>query len=188
LVSMFASIRPKLQMRLIITMLIMAICVVPLSTMEPFSEAINDRLQSFTNLENDNSAQIRQKIYEDGLNSALSNGLGNGIGNTFIIDKDGKLVSIVIDSGILDTFFTLGWFGAIPYIGGLIMLLLKVLQAMEFRYDTFMAACRAIGIACVMGIPIFSIMIGSSGMFLWGFLAIAFAGHKYHQHQLINRV
>lgn len=188
LLSMFTSIRPKLQMRLIITMLIMVICVLPLTTMEPFASAINTRLETFSNLEKDDSTQIRQKIYEDGLNSALSNGLGNGIGNTFIVNEDGILVSLVIDSGILDILFTLGWFGAIFYVGALILLLLKVLQALEFRYDTFMAAARAIGISCLMGMPIFSIMLGSSGMFLWGFLAIALAGHKYHQHQLINRV
>ncbi len=188
LLSMFTSIRPKLQMRLIITMLIMVICVLPLSTMEPFASAINTRLQTFSNLEKDDSTQVRQKIYEEGLNSALSNGLGNGIGNTFVVNEDGILVSLVIDSGILDIFFTLGWFGAIFYVGALILLLLKVLQALEFRYDSFMAAARAIGISCLMGMPIFSIMLGSSGMFLWGFLAIALAGHKYHQHQLINRV
>ena len=188
LLSMFTSIRPKLQMRLIITMLLMALCVIPLSTMEPFASAINTRLQTFSNLEKDDSAQIRQKIYEDGLNNALSNGLGNGIGNTFVVNDKGVLESLVIDSGILDIFFTLGWFGAVFYVGGLILLLLKVVQASEFRYDTFMAAARAIGISCVMAMPIFSIMLGSSGMFMWGFLAIAFAGHKYHQHQLINRV
>ncbi|MEA5571600.1 O-antigen ligase family protein [Calothrix sp. UHCC 0171] len=188
LLAMFTSIRPKLQMRLIITMLIMALCVIPLSTMEPFADAINDRLQTFSNLEKDDSTQVRQKIYENGLNSALSNVLGNGIGNTFIVNKEGKLESIVVDSGILETFITLGWFGAVIYVGGLVLLLLKVLQATELQYDTFLAAARAIGFGCVIGIPIFSIMLGNSGMIMWSFLAIALAGHKYYQHQLINRV
>ncbi|AFZ00870.1 hypothetical protein [Calothrix sp. PCC 6303] len=186
LLGMITSIKPRLQMRLMITIIIMALCVVPLSTMEPFATAINTRLQSFTNLENDDSAQIRQKIYEEGLNNAITNVMGNGIGNTFIINKEGVLESIVVDSGILETFFTLGWLGAIPYVSGLLLLMVKVLQATESRFDTFMAASRAIGIACVTGIPIFSIMLGFSGIFLWAFLALALAGHNYYQRQAKN--
>ncbi len=185
--SMFASMRPKMQMRLIISALLIAICVVPLSTMEPFGDTISDRLETFTNLENDNSAQVRQKIYEEGLNSAMSNVLGNGVGNTFVFDEtEGKWITIVIDSGILDTFFTLGWIGAIPYVAGLFLLLIKVIQIEEIRLDPFLASSRSIAIGCVFGIPIFSIMIGFSGILMWSFLAIALAGHKYYQQQKIS--
>jgi hypothetical protein len=89
----------------------------------------------------------------------------------------------VIDSGFLDTFFTLGWFGAIPYLGGMILLFLQVLQYSEIRSDAFMAASRAVGIACFVSLPGGSAMLGFSGMILWGFLAIVMAAHKYHQHQ-----
>ncbi|MGH7998961.1 MAG: O-antigen ligase domain-containing protein, partial [Brasilonema sp.] len=84
LLSMLASMKPRLQMRLFVTILVMGICVVPLTTMEPFAEAINTRLETLTTLENDDSANVRKKIYEDGLTKALTNPLGNGIGNTFI--------------------------------------------------------------------------------------------------------
>lgn len=180
---MVTSMRPRLQMRLMLTVLIMVFCVLPLSTMEPFSDAINSRLQSFTNLEDDDSAKVRQKIYEDGLNRALTNSLGNGIGNTFVVDDRGILVPIVVDSGILDTFFTLGWFGALPYICGLILISIKMLQLPDLRRDPFMASCRAISIACISSIPIGSTMLGFSGMFLWGFAALALAGHKSHEQQ-----
>lgn len=186
--SMLTSMRPKMQMRLVISALILSICVVPLSTMEPFGDVISQRLMSFTNLENDNSAQVRQKIYEDGLNAALTNVLGNGIGNTFIFDeKEGKWISVVVDSGIIETFITLGWIGGIPYIAGLMLLLFKVLQVEEIRFDSFIASSRAIGIGCVLGIPIFTIMIGFSGLFMWGFLAICLAGQKYYQQQIASQ-
>jgi hypothetical protein len=187
LLGMITSIKPRLQMRLMATIIVMALCVLPLSTMEPFATAINTRLQSLTNLEKDDSAQVRQKIYETGLSNAISNGMGNGIGNNFVLNKDGILESIVIDSGILDIFFTLGWLGAIPYVSGLVLLMVKALQATESRSDTFMAASRAIGIACVTGIPVFSIMLGFSGMFLWPFLALTLAGHNYYQRQAANQ-
>lgn len=183
LLSMLTSIKPRLQMRLLVTILVMAICVVPLTTLEPFSKAINSRLQTLTALDQDNSANVRKEIYEDGLSKALTNGLGNGIGNTFFVADDGTLKPVVIDSGFLDTFFTLGWFGAIPYLGGMILLFLQVLQYSEIRADAFMAAARAVGIGCFVSLPGGSAMLGFSGMILWSFLAIVMAAHKYHQHQ-----
>jgi hypothetical protein len=183
LLTILTSLKPRLQMRLIVTILVMGLCVVPLVTMEPFADAINSRLQTLSNLEEDDSAKVRQKIYENGINSALTNALGNGIGNTFIVDKSGKILPIVIDSGILEMFFTLGWFGAIPYLGGLILLLFKVLQYSEFRFDPFMAAARAIGIGCFVALPGGSSMLGFSGLVFWSFLALTMAAHKYYQHQ-----
>ncbi|MCX7593418.1 MAG: O-antigen ligase domain-containing protein, partial [Fischerella sp.] len=181
--TLLSSLKPHIQMRLIVTILVMAICVVPLATIEPFSEVIANRLETFSNLDKDSSAQARQGIYERGVNKALTNYLGNGIGNTFIVNEKGVLEPIVIDSGILDTFFTLGWFGAVFYLGGLILLLFQVFQYSELRIDPFMAAARAIGLACVTTLPIGSGMLGVSGMILWGFLAIVMAAHKYYVHQ-----
>jgi hypothetical protein len=183
LLTLMTSLKVRLQMRLVITLVIMALCVLPLTTMEPFASTISDRIETFTNLENDSSAKIRQQIYEDGLNAALTNALGNGIGNTFIVNEEGVLEPIVVDSGVLDSFFTLGWFGAVMYLGGMILLIFKILQSSEFRSDSFMAATRAIALACILAMPGFSIMLGFSGMFIWGFLGITFAAHKYHQHQ-----
>jgi hypothetical protein len=187
LLTMFGSLKPRLQMRLIVTILVMAICVIPLVTMEPFADAINTRLQTLSNLEKDDSARVRQKIYEDGIGKALTNALGNGIGNTFIIDKDGILRPIVIDSGILEIFFTLGWFGATFYLGGLILLLYEILQYTEFRFDSFMSASRAIAIGCMVALPGGSAMLGLSGVILWCFIALTMAGHKYYVHQRITR-
>ncbi len=183
LISMLISIKARLQMRLVITILVMAICVVPLTTMDPFAKSINSRLESLSTLDKDDSANVRKKIYEDGLSNALTNVLGNGIGNTFIVDQDGILRPIVIDSGILETFFTLGWVGAILYLGAMIMLFFIGFQYTEFRSDPFMAASRAIALGSVSALPAGSSMIGSSGLFLWGFLALMMAAHKYYQHQ-----
>lgn len=181
--TLLSSLKPKIQMRLMVTVLVMAICVVPLTTMEPFSEAIATRLETLSNLEKDNSAQVRQEIYRDGFTKAMTNILGNGIGNTFIVNEKGVLEPIVIDSGILDMFFTLGWFGAIFYLGGLILLLFQVFQFTEPSFDPFMAAARAIALASFASLPLGSAMLGVSGMMLWGFLAIVLAGHKYYVKQ-----
>lgn len=90
---------------------------------------------------------------------------------------------MVIDSGILDMFFTLGWFGAIFYMGGLILLIISVSSYGEGRFDSFISAARAIGISSSTQLIIGSGMLSVAGMVLWGFLAMAMAGHKYYQHQ-----
>jgi hypothetical protein len=162
------------------TIFIMALCVIPLTQIKEFSEPITSRFETFSQLEKDDSAKVRQKIYEDGLNSALTNGLGNGVGNTFIVNKKGVLEPIVIDSGILDMFFTLGWFGGIFYLVAIFMAFAKLFQYSEYRFDTFMAASRAISVGMLSTLLGNSGMLGMPGMVLWGFIALAMAGHKYH--------
>ena len=183
IVSFFGSLKSQLQIRLIITFLVMALCVLPLMTVEEISEPILDRFESFGTLENDDSARVRQQIYEEGLNKALTDPLGNGIGNTFIVDEKGELVPLVVDSGFLDTFFTLGWFGVIFYLGGLLLLIYKIFQFTEVRFDAFMAASRGISIGMIFTLLGNSGMLGVSGMVMWGFFAMVLAGHKYHVAQ-----
>ncbi|MEM9922472.1 MAG: O-antigen ligase family protein [Cyanobacteria bacterium P01_D01_bin.50] len=183
LVTLFGSLKSASQIRLITVILLMVLCVVPLTTIEPFSETITKRFETFSNLEDDDSAQVRQKIYEEGLNKAITNGLGNGVGNTFVVNEKGVLEPIVIDSGLLDIFFTLGWFGAVFYLGGMMLLVSQVLQFTECRFDSFMAASRGIGIAMISTLAGNSGMLGVAGMVLWGFLALALAGHNYHIHE-----
>lgn len=183
LVTLFSSLKARSQMQLMVVIFLMVLCIIPLTTIEPFSETITQRFETFSNLEKDDSAQVRQKIYEEGLNQAVTNGLGNGVGNTFTVNEQGILEPIVIDSGFLDTFFTLGWFGAVFYLGGMLLLVYQVLQFTECRFDSFMAASRGIGIGMISTLAGNSGMLGVAGMVLWGFLGIALAGHNYHVHE-----
>ncbi|MBA3921665.1 MAG: O-antigen ligase domain-containing protein [Nostocaceae cyanobacterium] len=181
--SLLSTLKPKLQMRLMLTILVLVLCVVPLTTIEPFSKIISERFQSFSNLKQDQSYNDREANYDRKLSLALSNGLGNGIGGTWVLnEKNGKLEPIVIDSGILDTFFALGWFGTIPYFGGMMMILYKLYQGSESRNDSFANAARSIGLSVFLQLIFSSLMLGLSGIVLWGFMGIGMAANKYHQH------
>ncbi|MDJ0732506.1 MAG: O-antigen ligase family protein [Nostocaceae cyanobacterium] len=186
LLSLLTNLKPKLQMRLMLTILIMALCVVPLTTVEPFSEVISDRFETFTNIEKDQSFMDRSENYERNLNVALSTALGNGIGGTWMVDDDGKLIQIVLDSGILDTFFALGWFGAIPYLGAIIILLHNLFQGSEGRSDSFASASRSICIAIFFQLIFSSLMISLAGVVFWGFLGMGMAAKKYYLQQRVN--
>ena len=116
--TLLSSLRSGAQMRLVATIMVMALCVVPLTLVEPFSEVIGSRLESFTAGGDDSSAEDRSDTYRENFGIALSNPYGRGLGGTWIVNEAGRLERVALDSGILEAFFTLGWFGAIPYIGG----------------------------------------------------------------------
>ncbi|ALF51742.1 glucose-6-phosphate isomerase [Nostoc piscinale CENA21] len=187
-ILIMGSVKAKIQMRLIAIVVVMALCVIPLTTIEPISDVVSARLESFSNLENDTSFRDRSGSYDRNLGIALSNVLGNGLGNIWKVnEKTGQIEVFVIDSGILDMFFTLGWFGAIFYLGGLILILVSVIQYSEARFDSFVSAARAIGISSCAQLIIGSGMLSVSGMILWGFLAMAMSAHKYYQHEKITK-
>jgi hypothetical protein len=183
-IMIMGSVKARIQMRLITIILVMAMCVIPLATIEPLSTVIGSRLETFYNLQEDGSFKDRSGSYDRNLSLALSNALGSGLGNIWKVnEKTGQIEVVVIDSGILDMFFTLGWFGAIPYMGGLILMLFSVSQYSEARFDSFVSAARAIGISASTQLLIGSGMLSVAGMILWGFLAMTMAAHKYYQHQ-----
>ena len=184
IIIILGSVNARIKMRLIMIILVMAMCVVPLLNIEPISEVVTTRLESFSNLQKDTSFLERSKSYDRNLNLALSTALGNGLGNIWKVnEKTGQIEVIVIDSGILDMFFTLGWFGAIPYLGGLLLMLFSVSNHTEGKLDSFVSAARAIGISSCAQLIIYSGMLSVSGMIMWGFLAMAMAAHKYYQQQ-----
>ncbi|MHC5718275.1 MAG: O-antigen ligase domain-containing protein, partial [Nostoc sp.] len=186
IIMIMGSVKAQIQMRLITIILVMAICVVPLTTIEPISGVLAARLETFSNIQEDGSFKDRSGSYDKNLGLALSNGLGNGLGNIWKVnEKTGQIEVVVIDSGILDMFFTLGWFGAIFYMGGLILLIISVSNYREGRFDSFVSAARAIGISSSAQLVIGSGMLSVAGMILWGFLAMAMAGHKYYSNPQI---
>ncbi|MEB3339123.1 MAG: O-antigen ligase domain-containing protein [Leptolyngbyaceae bacterium] len=183
LLAAITSLKAHLQMRLLITLLVMALGVLPLVTMPPFSETIQSRLQTFTNPQQDQSYSDRTAGYRESLNAAFSQFLGQGFGNTEIENN----YSIgVRDSALLDMFFSLGWFGSIPYFGGLCLLSFALLQCVEAKVDGFINAARAIAFGVLAQFGFGSVMLGVTGMLLWGFAAMAMAGHRYYQQQQIG--
>lgn len=187
-VSLITNLRPKLQIRLVITAIVLMLCVVPLATIEPFGKVISERIETISNIQEDQSFNDRSNNYDEKLGIALSSVLGKGIGGTWIIDKDGKLVNIVLDSGILDTFFALGWFGAIPYLGAMIFILINSFQGSETRHDTFACTARSASLGIFFQMIFSSLMLGLSGVTLWGFMGLAMAAKKYNSSQIAGRV
>lgn len=183
LVTLLTSMKARLQQRLIISILVMAVCIVPLATIEPFSEVINTRLQSFSDIQKDTSANDRAATYEKQLSLALSDFLGKGLGGTYAINSEGQLEQVILDSGVLDMFFTLGWFGAMPYLGGIVLIIYTLLQNVELRLDSFASAARAISIGVLVQMPLGNTIVSLPGMVFWSFVAMCMAARNYYQYQ-----
>jgi hypothetical protein len=174
LLTLLTSLKPRIQKRIIISLTISIILLIPLSQMPPFSEFISSRFDTFSNLEEDNSANARLGKFQETSNDALVSFLGQGIG--------GK----ALDNGILSSLFDLGWFGSIFYFGGMSLLFLKVFQKTQIVLDPFINASRAISFSVLMQIPLGRSHIEAQGLILWSFLSIAIAGIKYYHHKNDN--
>lgn len=172
------SLKPRLQMRLIVTILVMAVCVIPLVNMQPFSGAIAARLQTFSNTQNDVSYNQRLEGYGQILGDALAEIPGNGLGFVLANDSLGSN-----DSGILSMLFNLGWFGTIPYLGGMILLFFSLFRGTEGQSDPFMSASRAISLGVFAQIGLGSSTLALSGVVMWSFAGIALAAQRFYRHQ-----
>jgi hypothetical protein len=173
LVALLGFLKGIVQMRFIAMLLVIAILVVPLSTVEPFAQVIQSRLTTLTNVGDDQSAKDRAGLYALMIDDALKEFIGSGNGTL------GPM-----DSGVLEMIFTLGWFGSIPYVGGLLLLLYSMFQGSKSSTsDPFACATRAITFGFLPMLAGSNVIIGISGMVFWGFLGIGMAAIKYHQHQ-----
>ena len=177
LLTLASSLKAKYQQRLITIVLLIAVLVVPLATMEQFSEKLGGRFTTLSNLEQDRSALVRQETFQNEIGSAITNVVGDGIGTPGM------------DSALLSTLNSLGWFGTIFYSSGLLLLVFKLFQGYDNESNLFLSTSRAIVVSCLVRIPVNgSAISGVGGMLLWGFLGLAMASQKYYQHQRVVKV
>ncbi len=170
LVALLGFLKGIVQMRFIAMLLVIAILVVPLSTVEPFAQVIQSRLTTLTNVGDDQSAQDRAGLYALMIEDALKEFIGKG---------NGTLAPI--DSGVLEMILTLGWLGSIPYVGGLLLLFYSLFQGSKSSTsDRFASATRAIAFGFVPMLAGSNVIVGISGMVFWGFLGLEMAANKYH--------
>jgi hypothetical protein len=170
LLSLIFSLKAQLQLRLIITIIVIAVGLIPLTIVEPFGQLIRSRLETFSSIENDQSAIERQADFNTLSNSALTSFIGQGISGQRL------------DSAIFSMLLELGWIGTLCYAGGIALLTFKLFQSNSSGFDPFIASAKAIVISALVRLPINVPMLGSSGLLLWGFLGIGLAGIKYHHH------
>ena len=174
------SLKGRLQRNVIISILIATIVVAPLTAIEPFSSLIGSRFETFSDPTEDVSYQARVEGLNELIGPALTEYVGQGLGTR--LDTTTSSIG-AYDNGLLLMVFSLGWFGSIPYLIGIGLLFIKLLQSPEGRSDTFFSAARAIALGSfVVQIGLNPATIESFGMIIWGFVGISMAGHNYSLH------
>ncbi|WP_341731316.1 O-antigen ligase domain-containing protein [Microcoleus sp. EPA2] len=176
LVALLGFIKGVVQIRLISLLIVIAILVVPLSTIEPFSQVIQSRVTSLTNVKDDQSAKDRAGLYSIMIDDALNEYIGKG---------NGTLTPI--DSGLIEMILTLGWLGSIPYISGMFLLFYSLFQGSKSSTaDSFASATRAIALGFLPMLAGSNVIVGIAGMVFWGFLGLGMAANKYHSHHILS--
>lgn len=181
-----AAHRGRSRVRLIATLLVTGLIVYPLLSFGPVAEVIGTRLQTFGDLQQDQSFGERLQLYSEFASQAVFNPLGEGLGSvgdvTKLSTEGGELGQLgVFDSGVMLIPLVLGWPGALLYVGGLIWLLFYALRGTK-RPDLFAAASRGI-VAAMLSLSISGgVTTGLAGALLWYFLGLAIAARMFHSH------
>ncbi len=177
ILTLITSLRPSFQIRFVIMISVIALLIVPLTNLDPYSEIITSRLESFYDLAGDDSFQDRAGGFGDLIGSAISQILGNGLG--FVLQHRSLGAN---DSGIFTMLFTLGWFGTIFYLSGLALLVFKVFSKSSNHNDPLVNIFRSICLGTIVQFGLGPVMIGIYGVILWGFLGMTLAGQTYYKN------
>jgi hypothetical protein len=177
--------RRRSSPRVLATIVIMGLIALPLLTVGPVAETVNERAQTITNLQQDNSFQARLEFYSDFLTLALLNVSGAGLGSTGLAtklsDPTGELGELAnFDSGIMNIPFVLGWPGTLLYVGGLACLVFYAWRGVGSRSDLFLATCNGIVIALLAQLIFSNSLEGVGGMVFWSFLGLSLSAGTYY--------
>lgn len=177
--------RGSLRPRLLASLLVVGLVALPLLTIGPVADTVNQRLETISNLGEDVSFRERLEFYSEFLPRAAFNVEGEGLGSTGIAtklgDERGNLGKLgVFDSGIMSVPFVLGWPGSLLYTGGLVWLLAYALGGGNPKTDAFAAASKGIAVAVLVQLLFDNTLINVSGMVFWSFLGLALASRVYY--------
>ncbi len=189
LILFVASLKERQQIKIIVTISLLVIIIIPLATLDPFANVISSRLETFSDLENDTSFNNRLEHFDSTIDYALSEFTGWGlIGSEGIFTGDELGASSDStsdnassnDNGYLVLLVSLGVVAIIPYVSGLLLILLNLFSISAVPLDPFAIVARSVAFASVVRVVTSNISIGEFAMPIWGFFGIAIAARKYY--------
>lgn len=160
LIYPLAMLDGKSRLRLIAGVICLVGLCMPLTMIDAISGRLMTRLESITNLSNDNSYQARSVFYTNFASIALTDIAGQGIGSVGLGAKladDPTQVSGSIDSGLVEVCLVMGWPGTLLYATGVFVLIWRAFVAsLAQSKDRF--AISGVGVA----LSIFAMMVMSN--------------------------
>jgi hypothetical protein len=174
--------RKRSRVRLLAAACGTAIVVLPTVTLSPLDKVVAARMDTFSDLQDDDSYQQRREFYLEFLAVAVTTVEGAGIGSVGVSTKltyTGQPSRFAnFDSGIMQIPFVLGWFGSAAYLAGLFLLVRSALAA-GAAIDPVAAAAQAVVLSFLALMVFANSLIAPEGTTFWTFLGLALAAHRY---------
>jgi hypothetical protein len=169
LIYPLAMLDSRSRMKLIVTVVALAGLFTPVLMVDQLSGPLVMRFESISNLQDDNSFQQRSGIYAGLANMAEDSFAGHGLGSTGMAAKlttDGQSTMQIVDSGILDLTWVLGWPGTLLYVTGILMMVWRAFVASRaLPTDRFAISAVGVAIAILANLIMVDTLQGLSGMF-----------------------
>jgi hypothetical protein len=179
------SSKSKRQIQILGALLLILIVIFFMANTEPFSSRLSERFSTFSNLGNDASGQARQEVAQKFFRLALLEFVGKGfkVGDVAVSTSSTERYAS-LDMGFLEILFSLGWFGAIPYLIGIFILLQKLCwKSVAAQVDIFVIAARSVAVASIIRVMTSTILWGDMSISMWICLGIGMGAHKYYTYQ-----
>ncbi len=162
--------------RIVVPLVSLVAVVAVVTAFTPLGDVIMKRFQSFGTLHDDFSLHERANLYAAITDRVLNTPMGEGMGGTgpaATMSQGAALQNM--DSGLLDIVFSLGWFGGLVYVIGLVGLVVFAMKIRAVRGDYFDLSLRAAALATLSILPSFNSLVAVDGIVFWGFLGLCIA-------------
>jgi hypothetical protein len=146
---------------------------VPLLVAGPVAQAISARFGTFSDIQQDNSFQARQELYQTFSMTAFSQPIGLGLGGIGNAAKLENGQAVVFDSGILQVPYQFGWAGGAVFLWAIGAMLRRVLEITRQSNDRIGIAGAGVFIAMLAQNVFASTFSGVLGLAMWVGMALA---------------
>ncbi|MBI3568279.1 MAG: O-antigen ligase family protein [Gemmatimonadetes bacterium] len=164
-----------------ITLLAVSLMALPLAATPQFRNTILPRLNTLTNLRQDNSFVKRVEFSQETASSIVESAEGSGLGSTGgAIKLRGNQGVRSLDNGFLEVFYVFGWPGGTLFFLGISGLILQSARYFEARNDSFANAIRATAVALVSILPVGDVFTGPTGLLIWSMIGLGIGAHAFH--------
>jgi hypothetical protein len=174
----------RVRIRIIVSALVLVAACVPLLTVGPVADRMQQRLNTLSNLSNDQSYQARNQFYADFAKTAFTDVTGEGLGatgaSTKLSSNNGQLGKYgSFDSGVMNIPFVLGWPGTLLYLSGVLWLIVRaVREALRMPEDRYATACLSLAISIFAMLVFTNSLVGTGGLLLFSSVfSLLAAGH-----------
>jgi hypothetical protein len=166
----------KTRLRVILAVSLLSVIAYPLVVVGSVSDALAKRFATLSDIQNDESFQARQGLYEGFTATAVSEPIGVGFGGVGLAAKLVSGQAADFDSGVLLIPYQFGWAGTAIFVWAIGTLLLQVLRATKRSTDRIGIAGGGLFIAMIIQNIFVSTFSSVLGLSLWVGLALALCG------------